>query len=103
MKKALLITLSLLLVFILACTNKKEVDETEHKFIGTISKIEENIAIVSIEEGEILKSGDSVKVDLSVNKEDVFFIGDKVEVEYDGMIRESNPLSINTISIKHVK
>lgn len=103
MKKGLLITLSLLLMFVSACTTKKETESSEYKFIGTISKIEDNIAIVSIEEGEILNSGNTVKVDLSVNKEDVFFIGDKVEVEYDGMIRESNPLSINTISIKHVK
>lgn len=92
-------------LLLIACNNTKETEEKEKEvtFIGTISEINDQTAIISIEEGEILNSGSSVTVDLSVNENEIFFVGDKVEVVYDGIVREIHPLSINTISVKKVQ
>jgi len=71
---------------------------TSSEFIGTIESIEKENAIVKIEEGEILKSGDRVSVDLSVSKNTTFQIGDKIKVRY-GNVGESYPLYIETKSV----
>ena len=70
---------------------------TISKFIGTIESIENNNAIVKIEEGEM--SGDKASVDLSVAKNTTFQVGDKVKVGY-GFVGESDPLTIETKSVK---
>src|SRR5690625_3060107 len=69
------------------------------EFIGTIESIENDNAIVKIEEGKILKSGDKASVDLSVAKDTTFQIGDKIKVRY-GKVRERYPLYIETKSVK---
>lgn len=98
-------TLVFLFIIVLVACNEKEnkssnEDQTaEEQFIGTISEIDDKTAIISIEEGAILASGNLVAVDLSVNSHEQFLVGDKVEVTYDGIIRESHPLGINTLSV----
>lgn len=69
------------------------------KFVGIIETIEKDNAIVKIEEGEILKSGDKASVDLSVAKDTTFQVGDKIKVGY-GYVGESHPLYIETKSVK---
>lgn len=91
----LLIILSL--TFLTACNPFKE---EEVYFTGTIVEITDQMAIVEIDEGVILSSGDIAAVDLSVEEETTFEEGDRVEVAYDGIVRESYPLGINTISVK---
>lgn len=74
----------------------------EYSFIGTIEEINGTNAIVSVEEGEILNSGNKVDVNLSVASDTTFQVGDKVKVGYDGVIREIFPLGINTISVEKI-
>lgn len=113
-KKSILLMFILLLIFILsACTNDSQENQNsaggkgqdqEAIFIGRIEKIHNQTALVSVEEGEILASGSQVgDVDLSLASHITFQIGDKVKVGYDGIIRETHPLSINTTSIELMK
>lgn len=39
-------------------------------------------------------------VNLSVNSDETFQIGDRIKVGYDGTIMESNPAQINTLSVE---
>lgn len=100
--KALVIVVLLVTV---GCSNSK--DESEEKFnqpktarssfTGTIKEIKSNTAIVNAKLG----GGESnVFVSLSVNSDEVFKVGDKVKVIYDGTIMESDPAQINTISVE---
>lgn len=92
-KKSVLFCAILLLCLLSACSFFAP------NFGGTIEDIDGDTAIVKIEEGEILKSGDKAVVDLSVVRNHDFQIGDKVKVEY-GYVRESSPLKIDTIYVK---
>ena len=69
------------------------------EFIGIIESIENNHAMVKIEEGDILKSGDKASVDLSVAQNTTFQVGDKIKVRY-GNVGERYPLYIETKSVK---
>jgi len=82
--------------------NKAKNNEVEATFTGTISEINQQNTLVDIETGEILNSGNKVYVDLSMSEEN-FKVGDKVEVGYDGLIRESHPLGINVIYIELIQ
>lgn len=96
--------IALLLVSI-GCSNsidENEVAPSELKtqnfhFTGTIEEIiNENGAIVHDGQGNIL-------VNLSVNKNETFQVGDKVKVGYDGVILESSPAQINTLSVERIE
>lgn len=80
-------------------TNDSEVNAT---FIGIIEEINDYNALVKVEEGAI-SVGSNVFVNLSVNNTGTFQIGDKINVGFDGTIRESEPLQINTIFVKLVE
>ena len=75
-------------------------DPTTVIFDGTIEEINGDSALVATDDGEILRSGDKVTVDLSSAPDEIFEIGDNIRVEYDGTIRESYPLQVNTLSIQ---
>lgn len=92
---ALIVLTSCLLA---ACSNEDQMQKAA--FTGTIESIHNDSAIIAIEEGEILSSGDKVSVNLAVNEEETFQVGDRVVVEYDGAVMESYPLQVHTISIK---
>ncbi|OLS38259.1 hypothetical protein BTR22_07150 [Alkalihalophilus pseudofirmus] len=94
MRVFMLLTLCLLA----ACSNGDQMQNAA--FTGTIESIHNDSAIIAIEEGEILSSGDKVSVNLAVNEEETFQVGDQVVVEYDGAVMESYPLQVHTISIK---
>ncbi|MEC2072469.1 hypothetical protein [Alkalihalophilus marmarensis] len=99
MYKHLMRVFMLLTVCLLAaCSNEDQMQNAA--FTGTIESIHNDSAIIAIEEGEILSSGDKVGVNLAVNEEDMFAVGDQVVVEYDGAVMESYPLQVHTISIK---
>jgi uncharacterized OB-fold protein len=72
-------------------------DAVRVSFEGRIEELLDNRAIVQVEKGNF--SG-RVLVDLSVNETETFQVGDKVKVEYDGQVRESDPAQINTLSVK---
>ncbi len=94
-KKSILFCATLVLGLLSACSFFAP------NFTGTIEEIDGDTAIVKIEDGEILKSGDKAAVDLSVVRNHDFQIGDKVKVEY-GYVGESSPLTIDTIYVKPV-
>lgn len=93
--------LSLLLTFLLSsflfgCNS----EGTNEYFTGTIEEIYGDIANVYIVEGSDISTGGRVTVDLSVNSEVTFEVGDRIGVTYDGWVGESSPLSIKTLSVE---
>lgn len=70
-------------------------------FTGKIQKLinDGDGAIVYAElggsEGEVI-------VNLTVNSDEIFQVGDTIKVGYDGTILESNPAEINTLSVEVV-
>src|SRR5699024_2555831 len=128
-KSVLLIVIALLILALVACTNGSQesqgsagntkqnqqfknnqdtVDSTDRNedqatFTGTIEEINGNMALLSIDKGEILKSGSIVDVNLSVESVTTFQIVDRVIVGHDRDIRETFPLGINTTFVELVK
>lgn len=80
--------------------NKSDDSRTKNTFTGTIETIADKHAIVDIEDGEILRSGQKVSVDLSVAGDTIFEIGNKIKVVYDGPVQEIYPLRINTTFVE---
>lgn len=94
-------------IIIAGCSNSPNksiedyVPKTEiFNFTGTIKEITRNTALVNakIEDGVV-----DVLVDLSVNNQETFAVGDKIKVGYDGIIKESNPAQINTLSVELIE
>ena len=81
-------------------SDKSDDSEIKDTFTGTIETIENEVAIVDIKDGQILRSGKKVTVDLSVADDTTFEIGDKIKVGYEGAVRESGPLGINTTFVE---
>lgn len=99
--KTLVILFTVILMSLLiACHSSGESEET---FTGIIKKINEQSAVVSIEDGDILNSGTEVNVDLSVAEDITFQIGDKIRVGYHGDVRETHPLGIDTSFVERVE
>ncbi|MBU7592791.1 DUF3221 domain-containing protein [Metabacillus halosaccharovorans] len=71
-------------------------------FIGKIKEINGQKAIVYAKIFEGNPEGD-VFVDLSVNNTKTFKVGDKIKIEFDGMVLESNPAQINTLSVQLIE
>lgn len=90
-------------LLLFACSHEEGPQVQEHTFIGTIQDIHGDSALVTIEEGEILKSGKEVMVDLSVEEERNLQIGDQIKVGYDGTVRESHPLGIHTLYVERLQ
>jgi hypothetical protein len=98
-------TILFIAIFLAACQSSDDKinnNDVEATFTGNISEINQQNALVDIETGDILNSGNKVYVDLSMSEEN-FKVGDKVEVGYDGVIRESHPLGINVIYIELIQ
>ena len=85
-----------------ACSaeDDKNMDHNEDVYVtfrGTIDKIlNEDRAIVLWEENGRTSR---IFVDLSVNSSVTFQVGDEVIVGYDGIVKESDPGQINTLSV----
>ncbi|HWJ79128.1 DUF3221 domain-containing protein [Ureibacillus composti] len=100
MKRFKLILLMILtsILFIAGC------GQGDSTLKGEITEIYEQSARVSvIENNDDFSVGTIVSVDLSVNTDTLFGIGDKVIVGYEGTIRESSPPSISTKSVKLIE
>lgn len=108
MRKILNVLAIILLLAIVGCSysidnNVEENDEAKpenYSFTGEILEINDEVAIVYATFED--RQGD-VYVDLSVNKTETFQVGNKIKVEYDGIILYSNPAQINTLSVKNIK
>ena len=77
-------------------------EEEIFTFIGVIEEIhvKSNTALVSVEEGDISSGSLVGGVGLSVASDTTFEVGDKIKVGFDGLIRESQPLGINTTFVE---
>ena len=71
-------------------------------FSGTILQINGESALIDIEEGVILRSGNRVRVHLSKREARTLQVGDRVRVEYRGAVRESYPLQISKTKIEWI-
>ncbi|MEH7247931.1 DUF3221 domain-containing protein [Neobacillus niacini] len=99
----------IVLLTIVGCSNSTDRSEEKNNdiktenssFVGIIKKINGNSAIVSAKVFEGNPEGD-VFVDLFVNNDETFQVGDKVKVGFDGTIKESYPAQINTLSVELV-
>ncbi|HEX6594163.1 MAG TPA: DUF3221 domain-containing protein [Bacillota bacterium] len=72
-----------------------EIETASFYFTGTIKEIYDGTALVDGTRGKVL-------VTLSVNNDEIFHVGDKVRVGYNGTIMESNPAQIKTLSVELV-
>ena len=72
--------------------------------MGTIQEIEitGDSAIVNAveEDGKVLGT---IRINLAVNPNETFQIGDKVRVGYNGIIMESAPAQVRTLTVKKVE
>lgn len=100
LQKRGIVTILALLLVLASCQSNGNQNEAKATFTGTIVEINNQSAIVAIETGEILRSGDKVTVALSKNRDVDFQAGDKVKVGYDGIVQESYPLGINVIYVE---
>lgn len=85
-----------------ACGSENPEKNVKATFVGTIQEITgESAIVIAVEEnGKVLGT---VNIDLAVNPNETFQIGDKVRVGYDGMIMETAPLGINTLTVTKVE
>lgn len=69
-------------------------------FTGSIEEIIDGDRAIVL--GSIVKENPEglVFVNLSVNKNEKFQVGNKIKVGFDGTIMESNPAKINTLSVE---
>ena len=102
-RKYSVLIISVLVIILSSCSSSNDKNKAEAVFIGSIVNIEDDMAIVAVEEGELLKSGGEVAVDLSVAEDLTLNVLDRIEVGYDGEVRESSPLGINTTYIELLK
>ena len=93
MKKWLVVVLVIAIVAAYMSATKEE----QFFFDGTIVSITGEQAIVDA----VIGGGNMDVVDLSVNEDETFSVGDVVTVQYDGTIMESHPAQIKTIDVKH--
>lgn len=113
MKKILFSLILLLLVAIAGCTNAS--DEAENitqgpnfEFTGTIVEFREYKALVETDRdafgGSSFTEDESQKmnviVDLSVNQDESFQLGDEIKVNAGDEILDSDPPQIETISVE---
>jgi hypothetical protein len=103
-KKTSLLIIILLSAFLVACNSGDKNVESKVKvtFKGTIEEIYEKSATVLVTEAEGKISG-LVNINLTVNPDEVFQVGDKVKVGYDGTTMESSPLQIETLTLEKVE
>lgn len=79
-------------------------NDVKATFVGIIEEVYEESATVSVIETDgIYKISGLVNINLSVNPEEPFQVGDKVKVGYDGTTMETSPLGIKTLTLEKVE
>lgn len=85
-----------------ACNSPES--DVKATFVGIIEEVHEESATVSVIEAEgTYKISGLVNINLSVNPEETFQVGNKVKVGYDGTVMEISPLAIKTLTLEKVK
>ena len=85
-----------------ACGSENLEKDVKATFVGTIQQINGESAIIGAaeEDGKMLGQ---ISINLAVNPNETFQIGDRVRVGYDGMIMESAPAQIKTLTVEKVE
>ncbi|BAK16744.1 ABC-type sugar transport system, ATPase component [Solibacillus silvestris StLB046] len=97
-----LLYLFLLSSMLFACNSPE--NDVKATFVGIIEEVHEESATVSVIEADgIYKISGLVNINLSVNPEESFQVGDKVKVGYDGTTMETSPLGIKTLTLEKVE
>lgn len=101
----------LIIPLLFACQNSTDKEVTtppeedvivDAAFTGTVEELNQSMAIILIEEGDILNSGNRVSVDVSSADEPIE-VGDQVRVGYEGGVMESYPLQINMTFVEKIE
>jgi len=104
LKNKIVLLCSILLSSILFACNATEVknNEVQATFVGIIEEVHGESATVFVTETEDKISG-LVTINLTVNDDDTFQVGDKVKVGYDGTTMEISPITIKTLTLEKVE
>lgn len=105
MKLSLLITI-LLSCLLAACNSagiQNEKTLVKASFIGQIENINnQNATVVVTEDESTNKITGPIIINLSVNPDETFKVGDKVKVGYDGTTMETAPVRIKTLTVEKI-
>ncbi|ASV67037.1 hypothetical protein MKX67_03515 [Cytobacillus sp. FSL W7-1323] len=85
-----------------ACGSENLEKDVKATFVGTIQEFTGDSAIIDAAEVDGKTLG-QISINLAVNPNETFQIGDRVRVGYDGMIMESAPAQINTLTVEKVE
>ena len=100
--KIILFCFTLVASLLFACGSENMEKDVKATFVGTIQEITGDSAIINAAE-EDGKTLGQISIDLAVNPNETFQIGDKVRIGYDGMIMESAPAQVNTLTVEKVE
>ncbi len=101
MKKAKFALVALIISAVIALAGCSSSEE--YTFTGEVTGATENTIAISVTEGDVLASSDSV---IAVFPDDVeidAMVGDIVQVTYDGSIQETYPAQVNGISYEIIQ
>lgn len=100
--KIILFCFTIVASLLFACGSENLEKDVKATFVGTIQEITGDSAIVNAvrEDGKVLGT---ISIDLAVNPNETFQIGDKVRVGYNGIIMESAPAQVRTLTVKKVE
>ncbi|MFJ8234126.1 hypothetical protein ACIQ34_00110 [Ureibacillus sp. NPDC094379] len=85
-----------------ACSSENLEKDIKATFVGTIQEINGDSAIIDAVE-EDGKTLGQISINLAVNPNETFQIGERVRVGYDGMNMESAPAQINTLTVEKIE
>lgn len=111
MKRLIFRLAIIILLTISGCSNASDENDNESNeitfdFTGTIEEINNTKALVKTN-NDALKDGDSseseVLVDLSINSEQSFQIGDEIKVKAGDVVLDSEPRQVDTLSVELVE
>lgn len=105
MRSSLLITI-LLSCLLAACNSagiQKEETQVKASLIGQIEYINNQSATVVVTKDESTnKIAGTIIINLSVNPNETFEVGDKVKVGYDGTTMETAPVRIEALTVEKI-
>lgn len=108
LKNKIVLLCSILLSGLLFACNSEEAKNAESEvkatFVGIIEEVHAENATVFVTEAEGTNEiSGLVNINLTVNPDETFQVGDKVKVGYDGTTMEISPLGIKTLTLEKMK
>ncbi|WP_301107245.1 hypothetical protein [Sporosarcina sp.] len=100
--KIVLICLTLFAGMLFACGSENPDKKVKATLVGTIQEIIGDNALIHAEQedGKVLGQ---IEINLAVNSDENFQVGDQVRVGYDGGIMETAPMKVITISVEKIE